>query len=184
MPKLPPHAKKVFAGIIHDVYHYEQELYDGSTTTFEMLKRNDSVQCIATVEEKILLIRDSQPGRPTLWALPGGQSDEGENPTDALKRELLEETGYTCGHVDLFKSYDISSKLDWTVHTYIARDATKVGEPKNEAGEKTEPHLVSFEQFVDIASSEEFREAEFAIDVLRMYKAGTLHEFKEKLFQN
>lgn len=36
--KLPPQAKKVFTGQIFDVYQWEQEMYDGSFETFEMLK--------------------------------------------------------------------------------------------------------------------------------------------------
>lgn len=184
MPSIPKHAKKVFEGIIHDVYHYEQKLYDGSTATFEMLKRNDSVQCVATVEDKILLIKDSQPNRDTLWALPGGQSDTNEDLLDAIAREFLEETGYVCDAFELYKSYDIGSKLDWNVHTYIARGASKQSVHTNEPGEKTEVHLVSFDTFVDIVCSPNFRESEFAIDILRMYKDGTLDEFKHRLFPN
>lgn len=182
MPSIPKHAKKVFEGIIFDVYHYEQTLFDDSTTTFEMLKRNDSVQCIATVEDKILLIKDSQPNRKTLWALPGGQTNPGEDLTTALARELLEETGYASADLEFYKSYEFSSKLDWQVHTYIARNATEVGKLLNDPGERTEVHLVTFEEFLDIVALPEFRDVEFAIDVLRMYKHNTLDVFKKVLF--
>jgi ADP-ribose pyrophosphatase len=184
MSSIPSNATKVFDGIIFDVYHYEQELFDGSTATFEMLKRNDSVQCIPIVGDKILLIQDEQPNRLMQWALPGGQTDAGEDLEAAIARELQEETGYSCDTFELYKSYDISSKLDWRVHTFIARNTLNTHAIKNDAGERTTPVLVSFDECIDIVCREDFREKEFAIDILRMYKNNTLSEFKKLLFPN
>lgn len=184
MPKIPDHAKKVFDGIIHDVYHYEQELYDGSTTTFEMLKRAASAQCIPVVGDKLLIIKDTQPNRGTLYAACGGQVDPGESPEQAVQRELLEETGYQADSFELFKTYTVSDKLDWNIYTYIARNASLVQIPELQAGEKIEPLLVSFEEFVDIICSNEFRDSELSLEILRMHKAGTLDQFKQLLFPN
>ncbi|WP_431042465.1 NUDIX hydrolase [Streptomyces sp. P1-3] len=55
-----------------------------------------SAYALATDEGRILLTRlaDSSPVfEPGLWHLPGGGIDPGEQPVDALARELLEETG-------------------------------------------------------------------------------------------
>ena len=35
---IPENAKRVFKGIIFDVYQWEQELYNGSKAVFEKLK--------------------------------------------------------------------------------------------------------------------------------------------------
>lgn len=43
-------------------------------------------------EERVLLVRFDLPWI-SLWATPGGGVKEGEDPIDALRRELLEETG-------------------------------------------------------------------------------------------
>ncbi len=43
-------------------------------------------------DDRILLVRFEFPGR-SLWATPGGGIEPGEQPEDALRRELVEETG-------------------------------------------------------------------------------------------
>ena len=61
--KVPSQAKRVFKGIIFDVYQWEQELFDGSKQTFEMLKRPDTVEVIAVKDGSILMSRQSQPNK-------------------------------------------------------------------------------------------------------------------------
>jgi 8-oxo-dGTP diphosphatase len=45
---------------------------------------------------KILLVRENQPGEPDdgKWSHPAGWIDLGENPIEAVEREVKEETGY------------------------------------------------------------------------------------------
>jgi ADP-ribose pyrophosphatase len=63
MSNIPKHAKKVFSGIIFDVYHWEQELYDGTSTTFEALKRRGTAIVLPILYNgNILLCIQEQPG--------------------------------------------------------------------------------------------------------------------------
>jgi 8-oxo-dGTP diphosphatase len=51
--------------------------------------------------DEVLLTRNSVRGpRPGVWTLPGGGVDHGENPTDAVVREVAEETGLAA-HVEV-----------------------------------------------------------------------------------
>lgn len=45
-------------------------------------------------EDRVLLARWTQ-GRRTAWTMPGGGLEDGEDPEDAVRRELREETGYS-----------------------------------------------------------------------------------------
>ncbi|MFB8277924.1 NUDIX hydrolase [Nocardia colli] len=45
-------------------------------------------------EDRVLLARHVAGNGETTWTLPGGGVEHGEDPFDAVTRELLEETGY------------------------------------------------------------------------------------------
>jgi hypothetical protein len=93
--QLPKNAKKVFQGKIFDVYQWEQKMFDNSVEIFEKLKRADTVVAIAIKGDKIIIQEQKQPDwTHLLVSLPGGRCERNELPLSAVKRELLEETGY------------------------------------------------------------------------------------------
>lgn len=53
----------------------------------------------------VLLIKRRKAPFAGHWALPGGHVDEGEQPIDAARRELAEETGLTVDTLDLVEVY-------------------------------------------------------------------------------
>jgi ADP-ribose pyrophosphatase YjhB (NUDIX family) len=54
-------------------------------------------------EDEILLVLES---RDELWTLPGGWVDVGESPSEAVTREILEESGYRTRARKLLALYD------------------------------------------------------------------------------
>jgi len=44
-------------------------------------------------DDKILLVKEASDG---LWTLPGGWADVGDSPSEAVEREIWEESGYTA----------------------------------------------------------------------------------------
>ena len=180
--KIPAGAKKMFDGIIFDVYHFDLERYDGSTATFEKLKRANTLITIATVGDKIIVTEDSQPHRDTKWTFPGGRQEEGENELTGAKRELLEETGYASDQWELFKTYTPYNKIDWEIKIFIARNCQKKQEANTDPGEKVEMHLMNFEECINLICTEKWMEKEFALDVLRLKCDDKLSELKNRLF--
>ncbi len=156
---IPPDAKKVFRGILFDVYQWEQEMFDGSRTIFEKLKRPDTVIIFPVLNDgRILLIKEEQPGSTPVLGIPGGRIDEGEDVLEAAKRELLEESGYTAEEFILWDAQHPVKKLDWVIYTLIAKGLKRIASPKSDAGEKINFLPVSFEELMEITTKNGFSE--------------------------
>jgi len=164
---IPENAKKVFSGVIFDVYQWEQELFDGTKTTFEKIKRPDTVVVFPVLPDgKILLTEQEQPSKRPFVAATGGRVDEGEGPLEAAKRELLEESGYEAEWLTLWDSQQPISKIEWAVFTFVAKGLSKVADLNLDAGERIKPKLVTFDEFIEIASDENFYEKEVVYKVM------------------
>ncbi len=156
--QIPGHAKRVFKGILFDTYQWEQEMYDGSKTIFEKLKRPDTVVVYPVLEDgKILMISDEQPLRSIRTIAPGGRVNKDEDILDAAKRELLEETGYTAKEFSLWYSGQPVTKIEWAVYVFIAKGLEKVHEQNLDAGEKIQLKAFSLDEFIEnIVSGADF----------------------------
>lgn len=179
---MPETAKKVFDGIIFDVYQWEQKMFDGTTQTFEKIKRPDTVIIFPVLPDgKILLTKQEQPGKDPFIGAVGGRVDEGEEVLEAAKRELLEESGYEAGEFVFWKSEQPVGKIEWSVYIFVARNLKKVADLHLDAGEKIELMPVEFEEFLKIALEPNFYEQEIYRDVveatLDLKKKSDLRKF-------
>lgn len=147
--KIPSQAKRVFKGVIFDVYQWEQEMYDGSKATFEALKRPNTILTIPIKGNKLLLSFEEQPGKPRRYGFIGGRAEPNELPLDTAKRELLEETGMESADWELFGSYEFDGKIEWTTHLFIARNCQKIAEQKLDAGEKIDVYKCQLSEFME-----------------------------------
>ena len=143
---IPDTAERVFNGIIYDVYHWQQELYDGSFTTFEMLRRLDTVETIGVVGDTVLLIEDEQPNRSMRLSVPSGRVEADERILDAAKREMLEETGHQFKNWRLLNVRQPQAKVESFVHLYVAWGGEQSSSQHLDAGEKITVDPASFER--------------------------------------
>ena len=148
---IPNHAERAFKGVIFDVYQWSQDMFDGSTATFEMLKRPDTVICLAIKDDTIIFIREQQPGRPEHICLPGGRVDAGETWQAAMERECAEEIGLKFKNWRLIDVRQPVAKMEWFVALYLATDCIAERAVNHESGEKN--HIYTY----DIRRSEKVR---------------------------
>lgn len=144
---VPDNAKCVFEGMIFDTYQWQQEMFDGSEHTFEMLKRTDTVQVICVVDDKIIVLEDEQPHLGSRESFPGGRVDNTDSTTQAAaEREVLEETGYSFKQWRLISVGQPYRKMEWFVYVFLAWDVIEQVPPKFDAGEKITLSKPSFDE--------------------------------------
>ncbi len=155
---IPNNAKKVFTGQIFNVYHWDQELFNGEKATFEMLGRPDTLQILAIKDGKLLILHEQQPGSGPFYGLPGGRHDvEKETELEAAQRELLEETGMTFKTWRLIEVAQPHTKIEWFVYRYVATNFTSETKPHLDAGEKIEVELADLARARELANGPDVR---------------------------
>jgi ribonuclease HI/8-oxo-dGTP pyrophosphatase MutT (NUDIX family) len=144
---IPKNAKRVFTGVIYDVYQWKQRLFDGNYTTFEMLKRPDTIQVLAIKDNKAIVVNEEQPGIKPYLGLPGGRHDKvTENELQAAKRELLEETGLSFKQWKLLSATQPHSKMDWFIYTFLAYDFDRQTKSTLDPGERIQVKSLSLNE--------------------------------------
>ena len=80
-----------------------------------------------TQDEKIIMVRQYRHGGDIIsLEIPGGVMDGDELPEEAIKRELLEETGYSFDSSDLIVStYPNPATSNNVTHTYLLKGGIK-----------------------------------------------------------
>ncbi len=148
---IPEQAELRFAGEIFDVYQWPQELYDGTTATFEMLRRHDTAVVVAIKDSKIVITRQKQPRKDWFYAYPGGRVDDSDaNELAGAKRELREETGMEFANWKLIAVAQPYAKIDWLVYTFLATDFIKQGQQSLDGGEVIEILELAFAEFMEL----------------------------------
>ena len=156
---IPAEATRVFKGVIFDVYQWQQEMFDGSFETFEMLKRPDTIKVIAVKDDKIVILQEEQPAYGSFCGVPGGRHDfDDESELDAAKREVAEESGFTFSTWKLLDVWQSQPKIDHFVYYFLATDFEKEVERHLDPGEKIDVQLLDFDSVKEIVKSGQGRD--------------------------
>ncbi|MED4400803.1 NUDIX hydrolase [Metabacillus fastidiosus] len=160
-------SKEIFKGRVIDLYLEEVELPNGKTGTREIIKHPGAVAVIAlTDDNKLLMVEQYRKAlERALVEIPAGKLEKGESPESTAKRELEEETGYTCEKLEKIVSFYTSPGFaDELVHLFLAKGLTK----STVAAELDE------DEFLDVLEVT-LEEAQAMVEDERIYDAKTVY---------
>ena len=139
--------KLVFHSKFVNVYKDSVTLPNGkSIPDFMLTEKSDYVIIVATdTKGRLVMQREYKHGAGEVqYALPAGLIDGKENPTEAAKRELEEETGYKGGRIKYIGTFsEYATKDMHKVHVVRISDLKTRGEQKLEDTEDIEVMLIS-----------------------------------------
>jgi 8-oxo-dGTP pyrophosphatase MutT (NUDIX family) len=106
----------------------------------------------------VVLVRQFRhAAQAVVWEFPGGVVDDGENPLEGARRELLEETGYTTSKlIEVGKFYPNPALQTNLMYGYLAYDAEETDVQKLDDAEDIEVHLVPLDELIVMTKRGEF----------------------------
>ncbi len=122
-------------------------LPNGETGKREIVRHNGAVAVLAIHNDRMIVVDQyRQPLGRTQVEIPAGKLEPGEDPADAIARELKEETGYTAKELKLLYSFYTSPGFaDELIHLYLA-DELEQGEAQLDEDEFLEMSAITLEE--------------------------------------
>ena len=126
-----------------------------------VIEKANWINVIAITEEgKFIFERQYCHGAGLVnYEIPAGIIEDNEDPMEAAKRELLEETGYSGGEwIAYGQAYPNPSTMTNMNFTFLAKDVKKVTEQNLEITENIEVLLLTLEDVKDLLESNKIKE--------------------------
>ena len=114
-----------------------------------------------TEDGKIVLVKQYRhPIDEVILETPGGFIDKGEDFTTGMKRELLEETGYSFSHIEpLGRVAANPGLLNNYTELFLATGGKKINTQQLDHNEEIEIVLVTIEELIDMLMKQEIKQS-------------------------
>ncbi|SMO37400.1 NUDIX hydrolase [Solitalea koreensis] len=131
-------------------------------TPYYVLEYSNWANAVAITEEnKVLMVRQYRHGAgKVMLEIPGGVIDEGEQPIESIRRELLEETGYEFNHIEatavIYPNPSTSNNL---TYCFLARGGKKTQEQQLDHSEDIIVEEISIDELKHLALTNQLPQA-------------------------
>ena len=144
-------------------------LPDSRRFTLGILKHPGACAVVPLLDDgRVLLLRQYRHAvRQTLWEIPAGKLDHGEDREVCARRELKEETGYDAGQLISLGTICVTPGYsDEKIHLYLARKLTAGAQALSD-NESIVCETLPLAEAVAMAEQGEISDAKTAIALLR-----------------
>ena len=158
----------LFEGIRFDVIRRFQETDRGGRRPREMVRHPGAVVMLPVLDDgRIGLIENYRIAvDETLIELPAGTREPDEDPAETARRELIEETGYRAGKIELLSEFFMSPGiLTERMSLYLATDL-EAGPTSLEPGEEIRQLPTPLEEALAMARDGRIRDAKTLVALM------------------
>lgn len=168
-------SEKIYSGSVLHLFRDEVELPSGEKSHREYCLHIGAVAILPLLDDgRVIMERQFRYAHGRVFLeIPAGKLDTpDENPLNAARRELIEETGAIAGSITLLGEIDTTPALmNEKIHLYIAEDIS-FGERSLDYDEFLDVELIPLAELYQMVMRGEIHDAKTQIAVL---KAAALH---------
>ena len=165
-------TREIFSGRIIHIKEDTVLLPNGKTAGRELVLHNGGVGIIAVDDEENVFMVEQyrKPYDEVVLEVPAGKLEKDEDPFEAAKRELSEETGYSAEKFTfLGKCYPSPGYLSEVIHLYLAENLTYVGQHLD-PDEFVEVKKIPLSKLTEMVMNNEIRDAKTEVCILKADK--------------
>jgi len=165
-------SERIYEGKILSLRKDTVTTVGGGVGTREIVEHPSGAVIAAVTDdgEMVMVEQFRKPIERTIWEAPAGKVDEGEDPLECARRELVEETGY---HADSFEFltavYPSVGFMNEKLYIYLARGLHK-GEAHPDWDEDLATELMDLDLLHERAMAGELDDAKTVIAILMAWE--------------
>ena len=154
-------SKRLLHTPVFDVLGQHESALSGLEGDYIAIEAPDWVMVAPEYRGSLVLVRQWRHGEEAMsLELPGGIVDGGEEPEDAARRELLEETGFKAGRLTHLGTVNPNPALFKNkLHVYLAEEPEPTGEQSLDNDELLTYELMPVSEVIASYGSGEFKHA-------------------------
>lgn len=162
-------SKQIFDGKVVKLFVDDIELPNGSPSIREVVRHPGAVCVIPITDEgEVIMVKQFRyPFGRVLLEIPAGKLEPNEDPLDAVKRELEEESGVNAENVEFIgMTYTTVAFTDEKIYTYMATGLTFTNSHPDE-DEFLEVVRVPLDELAQMVMSGEIKDSKTQIAILK-----------------
>ncbi len=164
-------SEHVFDGKLLQVYVDRVELPDGTTSTRDWIRHPGASAVVPVFEDgTVMLVKQFRyPPRRIFAEVPAGKIDPGETPLSTARRELTEESGLVCNHLEPAGSFfPAIGYADEEIFVYVGWDISRE-EKNSDSDEFLENYRVPFSTALSMIEKGEIKDGKTICALTQAY---------------
>ncbi len=163
-------SQPLFQGVVLNLRKDTVTLPNGETAFREVIEHNGGA-CVAALDDQnnLLMVRQYRyAAEQTMWEIPAGKLEKGEDPLVCATRELEEETGYHAKEfLPLGYFFPTPAYCQEKIYMYYAKELTPTKQHLDE-DEFLEVDAIPFEKALEMVNNGEIIDGKTQLAILKL----------------